>query len=47
MFNRKMAIETLLADPEIGLDYNALSDDELIEELEARDISYLFGEIDD
>jgi hypothetical protein len=46
MFNRNLAIDTLLNDAEDGVDYESMSDEELIEELEARDISYLFAEDD-
>jgi len=46
MFNRALAITTLLNDPEEGVDYESMNDEELMEELEARDISYLFAEDD-
>jgi hypothetical protein len=46
MFNRAQAIATLLNDPEDGVIYETMSDEELMEELEARDISYLFAEND-
>ena len=44
MFNRALAITTLLNDAEEGVDYESMNDEELMEELEARDISYLFAE---
>ena len=47
MFDRTKAIEILLNDSEDGVNYLTMSDEELMEELEARDISYLFNENDD
>lgn len=45
MFDRNLAISELLADD--AQNYSSMTDDDLMEELEARGISYLFGEIDD
>ena len=46
MFDRLLAIETLVADGMNPAEVHALTDDELCAELAARDICYLFGEDD-
>lgn len=49
MFDRKLAIAELIHDDnspaQIGL-YENMSDEQLIAELDGRDISYLFGKND-
>jgi|694.fasta_scaffold03125_1 hypothetical protein len=45
MFNREKAIAELIS--VITEEFNSMTDEELISELESLDISYLFGDNDD